>query len=138
VSDAVVVDASAALAIYLGEAEAEIFKSVLASERCVMGGPSLLEVHMRVARATENPALADDYSEFLKTHLDIVDLTPAMAAYACAAFNAYGKGLGHKAGLNFGDCLTYAVAIGLDAPLLFKGRDFGHTDLKLHQASAPL
>ena len=49
---------------------------------------------------------------------------------AIDAFSRYGKGLGHKAGLNFGDCLAYAVARTHAAPLLFKGDDFVHTDIE--------
>ena len=49
---------------------------------------------------------------------------------AADAFLRYGKGRGHRAQLNFGDCLSYAVAKQLDAPLLYKGDDFIHTDIK--------
>jgi ribonuclease VapC len=45
------------------------------------------------------------------------------------AFSRYGKGRGHPAGLNYGDCLSYAVAKQLGIPLLFKGNDFIHTDI---------
>ena len=41
-----------------------------------------------------------------------------------------GKGSGHLAGLNFGDCLAYALAIECDEPLLYKGDDFKHTDVR--------
>lgn len=51
------------------------------------------------------------------------------------AFDQYGKGR-HPAGLNMGDCFTYAVAAIAKAPLLFKGDDFSRTDLKHHPASA--
>lgn len=49
--------------------------------------------------------------------------------FAAEAFSRFGKGR-HKAGLNFGDCLSYAVARAHDLPLLFKGHDFIHTDVK--------
>jgi ribonuclease VapC len=45
------------------------------------------------------------------------------------AFSKFGKGR-HKAGLNFGDCFSYALAKTLGAPLLFKGDDFTHTDIR--------
>ena len=57
----------------------------------------------------------------------ISDITTRLAA---DAFERYGRGSGHSARLNFGDCLSYATAIELDAPLLFKGLDFAHTDVK--------
>lgn len=46
------------------------------------------------------------------------------------AYRRYGKGSGHPAKLNFGDCFAYALAASLDAPLLFKGEDFAQTDVK--------
>ena len=51
------------------------------------------------------------------------------------AFDRYGKGR-HPASLSMGDCFSYAVAAIAKAPLLFKGQDFGQTDLKLHPASS--
>ncbi|WP_226951165.1 type II toxin-antitoxin system VapC family toxin [Rhizobium terrae] len=51
------------------------------------------------------------------------------------AFEAFGKGR-HPAGLNMGDCFSYAVAAIAKAPLPFKGQDFGQTDLKLHPSSS--
>lgn len=51
------------------------------------------------------------------------------------AFDRFGKGR-HSAALNMGDCFSYAVAIVVKAPLLFKGNDFNKTDLKIHPASA--
>ena len=46
------------------------------------------------------------------------------------AYVAYGKGMGHPAQLNFGDCFSYALAKSLDAPLLYKGGDFAKTDIR--------
>lgn len=51
------------------------------------------------------------------------------ARLARAAYRAYGKGTGHPAELNFGDCFGYALAKAEAAPLLFHGQDFAHTDL---------
>ena len=52
------------------------------------------------------------------------------ARLAADADRRYGRGTGHPARLNFGDCLAYAAAVAHDAPLLSKGEDFGHTDVK--------
>jgi ribonuclease VapC len=49
---------------------------------------------------------------------------------ATEAFERYGKGCGHPAQLNFGDCMAYAVAKHYDVPLLYKGRDFARTDIR--------
>jgi ribonuclease VapC len=60
---------------------------------------------------------------------DIVAVTRTQADLAIDAFRRYGKGR-HKAGLNIGDCFTYALAAAGDHPLLFKGNDFIHTDIR--------
>ena len=128
---AIVVDASAVLAIYLEEVEAEAFKAILAGEPCVIGGPSLLEVYMRIA-VHHGADRAERYVEFLRDRIDVVALDEAMAVAACKAYGLYGKG---KRALNFGDAMTYAVARARDAALLFKDGDFGRTDVKIHPAS---
>ena len=56
-----------------------------------------------------------------------------MVELATAAFLLFGKGR-HPARLNYGDCMTYALAKSLDAPLLFKGDDFGKTDVRIATA----
>ncbi len=58
-----------------------------------------------------------------------------MADAAAGAFARFGRASGHPAKLNFGDCLTYGVSTVMRAPLLFKGSDFGLTDVMAHPAS---
>lgn len=60
----------------------------------------------------------------------MVDVTAADARSARQAYRDFGRGSGHRARLNFGDCFSYALAIRLDEPLLFKGDDFVHTDVR--------
>ena len=55
--------------------------------------------------------------------------TAEQAHVARQAYREFGPGSGHPARLTFGDCITYALAKVLDEPLLFKGDDFGHTDI---------
>jgi ribonuclease VapC len=62
--------------------------------------------------------------------IDVISFTPEQARLAFAAFRRFGKGRGGKAGLNFEDCFAYALAKDMQAPLLFKGDDFAHTDLQ--------
>ena len=62
--------------------------------------------------------------------IEIPVFTPEMAKIAADAAEQYGRGSGHRARLNFGDCLSYAVAKRLGAPLLYKGDDFIHTDIE--------
>lgn len=57
-------------------------------------------------------------------------------AFAAAGYAAFGRGTGHRARLNFGDCFAYALAKATGEPLLFKGNDFNHTDLLLDDASS--
>lgn len=59
----------------------------------------------------------------------IEPVTEAQAHLAREAYRDFGRGSGHRAGLNFGDCFAYALAREMDEPLLFKGDDFRHTDI---------
>ncbi len=56
-------------------------------------------------------------------------VTEAQARIAREAYRDFGKGTGHRAGLNFGDCFAYALAKATGEPILFKGDDFKHTDV---------
>jgi ribonuclease VapC len=62
--------------------------------------------------------------------VQIIPFTFEQARLALDAFKRFGKGRGAKASLNYGDCFAYALAKELDAPLLFKGKDFAATDLR--------
>ena len=64
-----------------------------------------------------------------ETSVILVDITPEIGRLALAAFERYGKGRGHPAQLNMGDCFAYACAQSLAVPLLYKGDDFARTDL---------
>jgi ribonuclease VapC len=70
----------------------------------------------------------DDF--FRVSRIAIENVTPKQAEIARQAYRDFGKGR-HKAGLNFGDCFAYALAKELDEPLLFKGKDFAHTDVEV-------
>lgn len=73
----------------------------------------------------------DKVAEFLKAiEADFVPITGETGKLALEAASAYGKFIGHKADLNFGDCFAYACAANLSVPLLFKGDDFVHTDIR--------
>jgi len=64
-----------------------------------------------------------------RSDVEIVDVTAEQAHIARAAYRDFGRGSGHPARLNFGDCFSYALARATGEPLLFKGDDFVHTDL---------
>lgn len=84
-----------------------------------------------VARGQGDPTIADDLTTLLQSLS--VTVTPLNAAShlsaARDAFDRYGKGRGHPAQLNFGDCLVYGFAKAEGLPLLFKGNDFAQTDI---------
>jgi ribonuclease VapC len=63
-------------------------------------------------------------------NVETVSIDAEAAPYAVQAARRYGKGTGHPAQLNFGDCLSYAVARSRDLPLLYVGKDFRHTDVR--------
>jgi ribonuclease VapC len=128
----VIVDTSAIIAILKDEPEAEQFLARLAkgSDTLEMSAASYLEAGIVVDR-NGNALLSRSLDELLETFaITIVPVTENQAKLARAAYRAFGKGSGHSAGLNFGDCFSYALARELDGPLLFKGDDFEQTDVR--------
>jgi ribonuclease VapC len=67
---------------------------------------------------------------FVKLEIELLSTTPEQAEIAIGAFSKFGRGSGHPAKLNMGDCFAYAMAKSLKVPLLFVGNDFIHTDIK--------
>lgn len=67
--------------------------------------------------------------------IEVVPFTPEQARAARRAHHRFGRGSGHPAKLNLGDCFAYALAIAEDEPLLFNGNDFTHTDVRDASAS---
>lgn len=125
-----VIDSSAVLAILQNEAERHAFnEAIAAAEQCSLSAASLVELSI-VMEARFGADGQGDLDLFLNTALiEIISLDREQAGLAREAFSRYGKGR-HRAGLNFGDCFSYALAKWLDQPLLFKGDDFCHTDLQ--------
>jgi ribonuclease VapC len=126
----IVLDASAVVAILLGEEEATDFSKIVASEPCLLGAPTLVEALIVLEKH-----LGDEANRFVWRFVSAYGVTilpfdAAMSEAATQAFRHYGKGHGHPARLNFGDCLAYAVAKRHALPLLFKGNDFVHTDIE--------
>ncbi len=128
------VDTSVLVAIFKSEAEADIFADVLGDGDWLIGWPNILEASIWSIRNRPSQdsillplMLADSF-----VHCFAFD--GALQSLAAEAYSKFGKGR-HPAKLNFGDCMTYAVAKYHDLPLLFKGADFGQTDLKIHPAS---
>lgn len=123
------VDTSALVAILRDEPEASDFASALESaSQIAVPATCYLEFNMVTAAEPGSRAWLDGLVEALEC--DLVAVDGPVSRLASDAFARYGRGSGHPARLNFGDCLSYAVARHLDAPLLFKGDDFAHTDVR--------
>lgn len=129
------IDTSAIVAILADEPEAASFLAcVEAAKHRQTGSHVRLEATISLARilGLPVPAAQEMFDAFLETAgITVISLSDAIARRAVHAFDAYGKGRGHPAQLNFADCLSYACAAAYRAPILFKGRDFIHTDLKI-------
>ena len=123
-------DSSAIVAIALREPEADDFLDVIGKRRSIVGAPTLVETHLVLSRGALHVFDAFLRGFLVPPMVEIVAFTPSMYAAAATAFDRYGKGRGHRAQLNFGDCLAYAVAKASDLPLLYKGTDFARTDIR--------
>lgn len=126
----IVVDTSAVLAIIQGEPEANEFLDIIRqADRVVISAVSMLEAGM-LLRSRRGPSGPDDLTAIIDgMAIEVVPFDGALAAGALDAFGRYGKGIHPAARLNLGDCAVYALAKGMNAPLLFKGHDFIATDL---------
>ena len=126
----IVVNSSALVAILRGEPEADEFLRVIAeADGCLLSAVSLLETSMVLAGRTGNEASWTELDEFLEAaSIEVVAQDVALTEVARRSFLRYGKGR-HPAGLNLGDCASYALSRLRDLPLLFKGQDFPKTDL---------
>ncbi|MDE2595843.1 MAG: type II toxin-antitoxin system VapC family toxin [Sphingomonadales bacterium] len=125
-----IVDSSALVAIMRREPEADSFsEAILAADTPMMSAASYLESGIVIDRS-RNPQASADFDRVIDAlSLSIAPVTASQARLAREAYRRYGKGTGHPAGLNFGDCFSYALAIEAGKPLLFKGNDFTQTDL---------
>lgn len=129
------VDASAIVAILTDESDAEELAEALDAARQAISSPiAVWEAAASISRKTGRRAEAElaDILSFLRlaqVSVEPVDLE--VAAVALAAFDRYGRRSGHVANLNMGDCFAYAFARQRQAGLLYKGKDFVHTDVHL-------
>jgi len=125
-----IIDASALIAILRNEPEARSCAEAIAraySRR--VSAVNYVEAAVVIA-ANRNPVASRRFDDlFRAAQLVVEPVTEAQARIAREAYRDFGKGSGHSAGLNFGDCFAYALAKATGEPLLFKGDDFRHTDL---------
>ena len=126
----IVVDSSAIIAILRREPDCDRLALILAgSDACIMSAVSFMESSLVVAGRAVIPDVFRHLDVLIdEGGIEIVPHDKALAYGARDAFLRYGKGR-HPAGLNFGDCASYALAKTRGLPLLFKGNDFSKTDL---------
>ena len=125
-----IVDSSVLIAILKEEPESGDFLArMVRAESLEMSAATYLETGI-VADRNKDALLSRRVDEIIESFaIAIAPVTEAQAKRARAAYRRYGKGSGHSAGLNFGDCFSYALAMEQAQPLLFKGADFGATDV---------
>ena len=126
----IVVDSSALIAVLFNEPEKQTFENIIAgSDRCVMSAVNVHET-ATVLRVRHGVAAVERLWQLLvDSEIEIVPFDEAQVRAAAVAFDRYGKGINSKAQLNLSDCAAYALAKTMNAPLLFKGNDFTHTDI---------
>ena len=127
------VDASAIVAILTREPEADALANMLDETQKPITSPvAVFEATIGICRKRHVSVeeAAEDIREFLDlARIELIPITRREAETALVAFSRYGKGRGHPAQLNLGDCFAYAMAKNHRATLLFKGNDFNQTDV---------
>lgn len=128
------VDASAIVAILTREPEADALTDLLQAARSPITSPiAVFEAVVGICRK-RNASIEEAEQvvrEFLaEAGIDLIPITSREAETALAAFSRYGKGRGHPAQLNLGDCFAYAAAKNHRTTMLFKGADFARTDIR--------
>lgn len=125
----IVIDTSVIVALVEGEPEAGRFEiAIQAATRRVMAAPSVLEAMIVLTRMRGADSERVVTAELAAHDIDVIPFDLTLVSHAFVAYSTYGKGR-HPAGLNFGDCFAYALALQRGDPLLFKGDDFRRTDL---------
>jgi ribonuclease VapC len=125
-----IVDTSALIAILRDEPEAAACaEAIEAAPHCRISAANFVEAAI-VIDGSRDPVGSRRFDDLVKeAKLVIEAVTEMQARIAREAYRDFGRGSGHPARLNFGDCFAYALARATGEPLLFKGDDFSHTDI---------
>ena len=125
-----IVDASALIAILRNEPDAPKYaQAIEAASRCRISAANFLEAAI-VIDGSRDPVASRRFDDLVReARMAVEPVTETQARIAREAYRDFGRGSGHPAQLNFGDCFAYALARATGEPLLFKGNDFGHTDV---------
>jgi ribonuclease VapC len=125
-----VIDSSAFIAILLGEPEQAAFvDAITADPTRIAGAPTLLETSIVILNRLGEAGLTEFRAFYARAAIQTAGFEPEQLDLAIDAFRRFGKGR-HPASLNYGDCFSYALAKATGEPLLFKGHDFPHTDIR--------
>jgi ribonuclease VapC len=132
-----IVDTSALIAVLLGEDGWEVLRDALETQSGALPAPAMAEFALvSYGKSAAIGRLGEQLlADLREGHLDVIPFEPRHAARIWEARARYGKGNGAGGLLNIVDLMVYAVATERDAPLLFTGRDFGTTDVRVHPAS---
>lgn len=127
-----IVDTSALIAILRDEPEAPACaRAIEAASRRRISAANFVEAAI-VIDGSRDPVASRRFDDLLReAQAEIEPVTEAQARIAREAYRDFGRGSGHPARLNFGDCFAYALARTTGEPLLFKGDDFAHTDVRV-------
>jgi ribonuclease VapC len=125
-----IIDSSALIAILRAEPDAKLYAEAIAeAEKLRLSAANFLEAAI-VIDGSRDPVASRRLDELVHAaEIKIEPVTESHALIAREAYRDFGKGSGHPAQLNFGDCFAYALAKSAGEPLLFKGNDFSHTDM---------
>ncbi len=124
-----VLDSSAIVAIYLREpGYEELLHAIETAVVIAIGVPTLLETNMVLSSRLGQDARPMLAAFLRRVRAEIVPFQMEHFESAALAFLRFGRGR-HPAGLNFGDCMAYAIASTAGLPLLFTGGDFSRTDI---------
>ena len=133
-----VIDTSALVAILFDEPERPAFRhAIVEAEECFLSATSLVECATLIERRRGSRGSVELDLFIAKAGITVTPFDADQARLARLVYRRFGKGT-HSARLNLGDCFSYALAKGLDQPLLFKGQDFPHTDVQCHPASTTI
>ena len=125
-----IIDTSAIIAILRNEQDAPSHARAIADATVRSVSAVNFVESAVVIDASRDPIATRRFDDFIReADISIVPVTENQAQIAREAYRDFGKGSGHPANLNFGDCFAYALAKESGEPLLFKGDDFAHTDV---------
>lgn len=125
-----VIDSSALVAILLREPEqTALIEAIAADPTRICGAPTLVETGMVIMSRRGEAGLAELRAFYERAAVETAGFGAEHVELAVDAFRRFGRGR-HPAGLNFGDCFSYALAKATGEPLLFRGDDFSQTDIR--------